>query len=376
LVVVVLLVFIFHELAGVLKPLFIAVFLGYLIMPAHRFLLRLRIPSLPSYGVIVLALVVISFVLYRVAYRSAIDVQQRLPVYGEKLEALQRAFHAKLDRLQSMAESLRQGGGDGDPGPAPATAAPPPAADDLSARTRTFLTTSIGTLIGSLVDFLVVFFAILVYLLFLIAEAEGFQRRVTTVFGAERAAKVLRVVHDINQAISGYIAVKTFVSFLVALLSTIVLGLIQVDFFLLWGILTFLFNFIPYVGSVAAAGLPIGLTLLQFGLGFEFVAVALLLAGVQGVMGYGVEPKLTGKRLDLSPLMILLALAFWAWLWGFVGAVLAVPLLVSVKIILEHIEATRPIAGLMSSLPASPGGEGTGSADAGAANGKEPPCLV
>ena len=192
----------------------------------------------------------------------------------------------------------------------------------------------------------------MIYLLFLIAEAESFRRRVNTVFGSERAEAILEVVRDINKAISDYISVKTLVSFLVALSSTIVLGLFQVDFFLLWGILTFLLNFIPYVGSAVALVLPIGLALLQFGFGWQFIAVLLLLSAVQSAIGYVVEPKLTGERLDLSPIMIMLALAFWAWLWGFVGAVLAVPLIVSVKVILDHIEATRPIAGLMSNMPA------------------------
>ena len=222
----------------------------------------------------------------------------------------------------------------------------------VRAETRAFVTSTIATVLGGFGSFVITFLLIVVYLLFLIAEAETFRRRVKTVFGQERAETVLRVVRDINHAISEYISVKTLVSFLVALLSTIVLGLFQVDFFLLWGILTFLLNFIPYVGSVVAAGLPIGLAFLQFGVTWESLAVLVLLAGVQGVIAYVVEPTLTGKRLDLSPLMVMLALAFWSWLWGFVGMVLAVPLTVSVKIILDHIEATRPIAGLMSNMPA------------------------
>jgi AI-2 transport protein TqsA len=345
LLVVVLLVFIFRQLAVVLKPLFIAAFIAYLIMPAHQFLVRIRIPPLLSYGVLVLFLVVIAFALFRIADRSVQQIADRSDVYGEKIADLKDRIDEFLDEMQSIVEKVRGGTGS-------APAAETALREDSPEETRAFIISTLTTMIGGFGSFLFTILAIVIYLLFLIAEAESFRRRVNTVFESERAEKILEVVRDINKGISEYISVKTLVSFMVALLSTIVLGVFGVDFFLLWGILTFLLNFIPYVGSAVALVLPLGLALLQFGLGWAFLAVVLLLSAVQSVIGYVVEPKLTGERLDLSPIMIMLALTFWGWLWGFVGAVLAVPLIVSVKVILDHIEATRPIAGLMSNMPA------------------------
>jgi len=361
LLVVVLVVFIFKQLAEVLQPVFIATFIAYMITPAHRFLVRFRIPPVLSYGVIVLFVVVITFGLYRVTAKSAAELKEKIPDYQKKVSELRVKFDRFVLRLQSLFEKAQgkksddtrsEGGKTGvddksQPGPNEKTTRIDPSDTNIRDRIQGWISPVVTNFSGFVIGLIV----IIVYLVFLIAEAETFHRRVK-VFGEERGELILRVVGEINKAISEYIAIKTFICFLVAVLSTIVLGVFGVDFFLLWGILTFLFNFIPYVGSVFAAGLPIGLALLQFGFTFPFFAVAVLLLVVQNFIGYVIEPRMTGKRLDLSPLMIMLSLAFWSWLWGIVGAILAVPLVVGLKIILDHIEMTKPIAGLMSNMPA------------------------
>jgi len=361
LVIVVLVVFIFKQLAEVLQPVFIAAFIAYMIMPAHRLLVRFRIPPILSYGVIVLFLVVVTFALYRVTARSADQMSKKFPQYQQKISDLREKFDRFVLRLQSLFEKAqgkkpddtRTGAGKTgvDDKNQPEPKGTPPKIDPPDSNIRDRVLSVISPIVTNFSGFVLGLIVIIVYLVFLIAEAETFHRRVK-VFGEERGELILRVVREINKAISEYIALKTFICFLVAVLSTIVLGAFGVDFFLLWGVLTFLFNYIPYVGSVFAAGLPIGLALLQFGFTFPFFAVAVLLLGVQNFIGYVVEPRMTGKRLDLSPLMILLSLAFWSWLWGIIGAILAVPLVVGVKIILDHIEMTKPIAGLMSNMPA------------------------
>src|SRR5215813_5595523 len=132
----------------------------------------------------------------------------------------------------------------------------------------------------------------------------------------------MAVVEAINRAVHDYIALKTFVSFLQGLLSFAVLAAFGVEFAVMWGVLIFLFNFIPYIGSLVAVSLPIVLSFLQ----------------------YAEEPW---KPL-LITLLLLLSLAFWGWLWGVVGMILAVPLTVIGKIILENIRETKPLATLIS----------------------------
>jgi AI-2 transport protein TqsA len=112
-------------------------------------------------------------------------------------------------------------------------------------------------------------------------------------------------------------------------------------------VLTFLLNYIPYLGSVVACALPIVLAFLQLEPGWQPITVAILLIADHVLSGNVVEPALTGKAIGLSPLVIVLALAFWGLCWGVIGMLLAVPLTVVFKIVLEHLPPTRPLALLM-----------------------------
>ena len=117
---------------------------------------------------------------------------------------------------------------------------------------------------------------------------------------------------------------------------------------LMWGVLTFLLNFIPYLGSVIACSAPILLAFLQMESIGRPTVVAALLISIHALSAYVVEPAMTGKAVDLSPVVILVSLSFWWLCWGFTGMVLAVPLTVLGKIVLENIGFTRPFARLMA----------------------------
>jgi predicted PurR-regulated permease PerM len=161
---------------------------------------------------------------------------------------------------------------------------------------------------------------------------------------------MLGVFFNINGAIAQYLSVKVFISLVIALFSTLVLWLFGVDFFIVWGMLTFFANFIPYVGSTVAGLFPVVLSLIQFGSLWVTFPLALILFTAQQLTGNLLEPKLHGARLDVSPVVILLSLAFWGSLWGVTGMVLSVPLVVSLRIALENIEQTKPIAKILSNV--------------------------
>jgi predicted PurR-regulated permease PerM len=170
-------------------------------------------------------------------------------------------------------------------------------------------------------------------------------------FGDERGQEIMRIAGSINAAVSKYLAVKTFTSFLTALLSVLVLAAFGVKYAVLWAILTFFANFIPYIGSMVAVALPIAMSFVQFPDAlYKPIVVLVLLTLVQQLIGSVIEPRLIGKKLGVSPLIILLSLAFWGMLWGIPGMILSAPLVVSIKIILENIEYTRSIARLCSNV--------------------------
>jgi predicted PurR-regulated permease PerM len=133
------------------------------------------------------------------------------------------------------------------------------------------------------------------------------------------------------------------------LLTTVVLLIFGVDFAFTWGALAFLFNYIPYLGSLIATLLPILLALVQFDSWWQAAVIGVVLVGMQEFLGMVVEPKMAGAKLGVSPLLIILSLAFWGVVWGIVGMILAVPLLVAIKIVLDSIPATQPVAKLMGS---------------------------
>ena len=161
----------------------------------------------------------------------------------------------------------------------------------------------------------------------------------------------MSVVHKINVAVAKYITVKTFVSALIGMLSGFILLMFNVQYALLWGVLTFFANFVPYIGSLFAVAVPIGLSFIQYHDDPQVpIIIAVLLIVSQQLTGSFLEPRLLGERLGISPIMILLSLAFWGYLWGVPGMILSSPLVVSIKIILENIPQTRPIARLISNV--------------------------
>jgi AI-2 transport protein TqsA len=118
----------------------------------------------------------------------------------------------------------------------------------------------------------------------------------------------------------------------------------------MWGVLAFVANFIPYVGSLIALVLPVLLALLELEPLWQPLAVVSLLLLVQFVTNNFVEPRLTARAVDLSPLVVLIALAFWGLCWGAVGMVLAVPLTVMLRVMWEYFALTRPLARLMAEV--------------------------
>jgi predicted PurR-regulated permease PerM len=327
LLVFVLVVHLLQTFASVLQQLFIAAFLIYAILPAHRTIVRVGVPSILSFLLIAGLLLAASFGLGQMIYASIDSLRANLPQYEGRVNRLVLDVSERLTWLDgNVVRQLVQGN---DAGPA---------------ATVNMVRTALGTFVGFLSQILIVF----VYLIFLLSERISLGRRVEVGFTHHRAEEIMAVAAKINSSIEQYIAVKTWMSVLAGILTTLVLLICGVDYAILWGILAFLLNYIPYLGSVVATVLPVLLGFLQFETIWTPLVVLILLLIVQNGIGYVVEPRLAGTRLDLSPLVIILSLAFWGSLWGIVGMILAVPLVVVMKAILENIEQTRPIAMLLS----------------------------
>jgi len=151
----------------------------------------------------------------------------------------------------------------------------------------------------------------------------------------------------VEEGVKKYLGVKIAVSALTAILVYAVLEFCNVPLALLWALLTFLLNFIPNIGSIIASLLPLPVIILSPQVSAPLVAILLPLV-IQFGIGNVVEPRLMGKSLGLHPVTVLMALIFWGMLWGFVGMLLSVPLTLTMRILLEQSEFTRPLASAMA----------------------------
>jgi len=191
---------------------------------------------------------------------------------------------------------------------------------------------------------------ILIYILFLFLEQGNFDQKITALFsrsGQEDDAR--KIIERVRNDIQKYISIKMFTSSLTGLLSYGFLLAVGVDFAGVWGLLIFLLNFIPTVGSIIATIFPAMIALAQSD-GYSLFLLVLIGIGVlQIAIGNILEPRLMGSSFNLSPIVILLNLGLWGYIWGIPGMFLCVPFLIILTIILSHFPQTRSIAIILSS---------------------------
>jgi len=190
---------------------------------------------------------------------------------------------------------------------------------------------------------------ILVYVMFLLIEQHTFDKKMRALFpDPEREARVRKLLQHMQERIRTYIWIKTLMSLVTGGISYLVLIAVGVDLAEFWAFVIFLLNYIPTIGSLIGIVFPALLTLVQFGAILPFVAVAALLGATQFLVGNVLEPRLMGRSLNLSALVVILSLALWGSIWGVAGMFLCVPITVIGMIVFAHFPATRPIAILLS----------------------------
>lgn len=207
---------------------------------------------------------------------------------------------------------------------------------------------------GSLTAFtsnIFTFVTVFLYLVFLLIERARIFRKINLLTGSEKQRKAVNeTIEDIGFLVRQYISVKTISNLVTATLSFAIMSVIGIQFAGFWALLIFVLNYIPIFGAASAITLPVLLALVQpDGGGVQLAVITLVsLVGAEQVMSNGIEPRIIGRTLNLSPLVVLLSLGVWGSLWGFAGLLLSVPITVSVMIILTQFKSTRPIAIMLS----------------------------
>ncbi|MCZ6835124.1 MAG: AI-2E family transporter [Planctomycetota bacterium] len=195
-------------------------------------------------------------------------------------------------------------------------------------------------------------FIIIITVIFILSEWTIFEDKMCVIYKGDQT-KIDRFYLMLTK-VRRYMALKCMVSLITAICVYILLLIVGVDFPLLWAALAFAFNFIPTIGSIIAGVIPVMLALVQPGLGiWPAIWTTLGYALINGVIGNYIDPKIMGKDLGLSTLVVFLSLVFWGWVLGYVGMLLSVPLTVTAKIMLESSPETRWMAVLLSASSGS-----------------------
>jgi len=192
-------------------------------------------------------------------------------------------------------------------------------------------------------------FMIIIYAIFIFLEESSLAKKIDKLFSTEEQNEnVDNILEKIEDSISNYLRLKTFVSILTGVLSYLVLILVGVDSAPFWAFLIFLLNYIPTVGSLVGTVFPAVFCLIQFGELTPFLIVLICVGAIQVVVGNFIEPRLFGKSLNVSPLITILSLAVWGTIWGITGMVLSVPITVIMIIVFSQFEKTKKIAIILS----------------------------
>ena len=304
----------------VLVPLVLAILVSYLVSPLVDLVqVKLRTPRPLAVVVALLAAAVILALLGLLISSSVSNLADKGPLYEQKI----------LSMVDQASALLEDWGIPIDAASIKTQLSELPIADMM-----------LGTL-NSVVNSLSNFVLVLILVIYLVA-------------GRTPNTQKTGIYREIDSRIKRYINVKVAASAATGLLTGVILALFGLDLAVVFGLLAFLLNFIPSVGSVVAVILPLPVALVQFD-STLIIALCVALPGVvQFTIGQVLEPRFMGTALSLHPITILLSLVFWGMLWGVTGMLLAAPITAVIKIVLDRIEATRPIGALLAGeLPES-----------------------
>ncbi len=318
-------------------PLAIAMLLGVLLNPVVSYLTRIQIPEILAVTFVMLGVFLIIFLITSLFFQAinsvAIDVGKygpRCQAYLEYLNGLSRDY-LEID----IEEELFSNGNKS-------------LFHVLSPqRLMGVVNRSIGNFMGFFSNLL----TMLLFLFFILLSRNLFIRKVYQFLDTQdvEGEEAQHLVSSLAQQVQSYLLLKTLISIgtgLVVWLAALLLGL---DFPFVWGLISFLLNYIPSIGPIFATIPPIIIAFLQFPDNLAWVGlIIMVLIVIQFGSGNIIEPKLMGDRLNLNIVVVLLSLFVWGMVWGFVGMVLSVPLTAIINILLSQFKSSRKISILLS----------------------------
>ena len=342
---------------SVLIPVVLGILLSYALSPIVTSLARLHVPRAIGAAVAVAVLVgSIGLGVYTLSDEAAAIVA-KVPEAAQRIRqrvAAQRSQRgtAMLQQVQDAAKEIEK----------TADAATKPEEDTRASRTGRDQLQRVEVVepafrasdyiwIGGvgLFGFLGQFAVILFLVFFLLVTGDLYKRKLVKIAGPTLSKKrvTVQILDDINQQIESFIRVQLITSLVVALATGAVLWAFGVENFAMWGLLAGLFNSIPYLGPILVTG---GLAIVAF-MQFNDITRSLYVSGaafaITSLEGFVLTPMMMGRAAQMNPVAIFVGLLFWSWVWGLWGTVLAVPMLMMIKSICDHVEDLQPIGELL-----------------------------
>ena len=324
-----------HVAAEIVIPVVAAVVLQFMVAPAMRQLCRWRIPAPLSAAVIVVGLATMLILgIYHLTSPAA-EWLDRLPQVSARIQEKLRVVREPVEQVAKASQQVEQ-------------------ATTITGETTNVQVTLrqpglLQQLAGGVRSVLFGISVTLVVLYFLLATGDMFRRKLVRVIERfEDKKRALATLSDIEQQVSLYLSTQTLINLGLGTVVGVVLWWLGVPNPGLWGLMVALANFIPFFGFIVAAGVLMTVSLLSFESFWWALAAPGAYAALKITEGNFISPNILGRSLTLNPLVIILSLLFWAWLWGPVGALLAVPILVIAKTVCEHVERLQKLADFIS----------------------------
>lgn len=322
--------------AAFFMPVVVALLLNFLLSPVVRFMERLRIPAPLGAGLVMLGLVgTLAFCVYNLAGPAA-EWVEKAPQSLRQAEHKLRGIKASVEKVQEATEEVQEITNGGEEG------REPPVEVRQTTMTDALLSQTQEVLAGAVIMFFLLYF--------LLASGDLFLRKLVHMLPLlHRKRKAVQIAHRIERDLSTFLFTMAAINTVLGCTVALGLYLLGMPNPVLWGIMVGLLNFIPYLGPL------IGVTIVGLVAFISFESTALALAApalyfsINALEGNLITPMIMGRQLTLNPVAIFVSLTFWGWIWGILGALLAVPILVAIKIICDNVTTLAPLGEFLGS---------------------------
>ncbi len=313
--------------SDIVLPLVFAIVLKLLLQPAMRILERLRVPRILAAPLLILALFGAIGGLGTVISAPARDWAAKLPEGIPRLEERLNFMRPPIDTLKRFLQQVEDFGGTGPSSDAAASAAGPALLTKLFTGTRNFASG---------------FFTTVLFLFFLLVSGDIFLHRLVEIlphFSSKR--QVVEISQQIERDISAYLLTITIMNAAVGFIMALTMWLTGIGDPILWGTVAFLLNYVPILGTALGVAIFLFAGLLSVDTLWQALLPMGVYIGLHLIEGETLTPMLLARRFTLNPVVVIISLVFWFWMWGIPGAILSVPMLATAKIICDRI---RPLA--------------------------------